>query len=358
MEMFGSKNSYPFRATLVSFLLAIMISMAAPAVPQDGRFEEIVVNFDIPKLINTDISVQYDVQTIYLPLLEVFRLLEANCVPDHEAGRIHGYIVSPQDSFSIDLKQGLIRSQGTESVLPPDEYLYNGNELYLDIDLMARLFKLVMQFDFSKLQVRMTLNQEFPAYQKLKRRLAQQKLLDKKEEIKETYPLPFHYENLNGGVADWMISTTPLGSRRTHYFSLGLGGMLLGGDITVSGNGDTRNGVDSKQLRYNWHYYLDHNRYLTQAELGAVFAGGIFSRRLDGLLLTNKPQVRRKYFQTIKLSGYLSEGWEVELYIDHRLTDFTYADRTGEYNFNVDIFYGASSITLKMYRPNGEFRTE
>ena len=168
MEMFGSKNSDPFRATLVSFLLAIMISMAAPAVPQDGRFEEIVVNFDIPKLINTDISVQYDGQTIYLPLLEVFRLLEANCVPDHEAGRIHGYIVSPQDSFSIDLKQGLIRSQGTESVLPPDEYLYNGNELYLDIDLMARLFKLVMQFDFSKLQVSMTLNQEFPAYQNLR----------------------------------------------------------------------------------------------------------------------------------------------------------------------------------------------
>ena len=358
MEMFGTKNIDPFRSMLVSLLLTVMIWLASPAAPQDGHFEEIVVNFDIPKLVNTDISVQYDGGTIYLPLMEVLRLLEANCVHDHEVGQIHGYIVSPQDSFDIDLKQGLARSRGTESVLSQDEYLYNGNELYLDIDLMARLFDLALQFDFSKLQVRMTLNQAFPAYQRLKRKLAQQKLLDKKDEIKEAYPLPFHYEYLNGGVADWMISTTPLGNRRTHYFSLGLGGMLLGGDITVSGNGDTRNGVDSRQLRYKWHYYLDHNHYLTQAELGAVFTGGIFSRRLDGLLLTNKPQVRRKFFQTIKLSGYLSEGWEVELYIDHRLTDFTYADHTGEYNFNVDIYYGASSITLKMYGPNGEFRTE
>ena len=358
MDLFRRTRTYRHTSAVASLLLTFLVWPASPAVSQNVHFEEIVVNFDIPKLINADISAQYDGQTVYLPLLEIFRLLEANSKHDQNTRQIRGYITSPKDAFEIDIELGTVRSLGTEFLLPEDSYMYDGYELYIRIDLMERYFGLAMQFDFSKLQVRLPLNQDFPAYQKLKRKLAQDKLLAKKEETREVYALPFRREYLKGGVADWMISTNPLGNRRTHYFSLGLGGMLLGGDVTVSGNGDTREGVDSRQLRYKWHYYFDNNRYLTQAELGEVFSGGIFSRRLDGFLLTNKPQVRRKYFQTIKLSGYLDEGWEVELYIDHRLTDFAYTDHTGEYNFNVDIYYGASSITLKMYGPNGEFKTE
>jgi hypothetical protein len=358
MDMFRYRKSDRFKTALIPLLLAAFILSMPPLAAQDSPFEEIVVNFDVPKLVNADISAQYDGQTLYLPLLEIFRLLEANSTHDQDARQIQGYICSPKDVFVVDVKQGTVKSLGLEFLLPQDGYLYNGYELYLRIDLLERYFKLTMQFDFSKLQVRLALNQDFPAYQKLKRKLAQQRLLAKKEESKEVYSVPFHREYLKGGVADWMISTNPLGNRRTHYFSLGLGGMLMGGDVTVSGTGDTRDGVDPKQLRYKWHYFVDDNHYLTQAELGEVFTGGMFSRRLDGLLLTNKPQVRRKYFQTIQLSGFLAEGWEVELYIDNRLTDYAYTDRTGEYNFNVDIYYGASSITMKMYGPNGEIKTE
>ena len=358
MDMFHSLEIKPRRSALPLLLLSAMVWLTSPAVPQNDHFEEIIVNFDVPKLVNTDISAQYDGQTVYLPLLEIFRLLEANARHDQSAKQIRGYIYSQKDAFDIDVEQGFVKSLGTEFLLPQEGYVYDGYELYIRIDLMERFFNLAMQFDFSKLLVRLPLNKDFPAYQKLKRKLAQEKLLTKKEEIREVYSLPFHREYLNGGVADWMISTNPLGNRRTHYFSLGLGGMLLGGDITLSGNGDTRNGFDSRQVRYKWHYYVDNNRYLTQAEVGEVFTGGIFSRRLDGLLVTNRPQVRRKYFQTIQLSGNLDEGWEVELYVDQRLTDFCHTGQTGEYNFNVDIYYGASSITLKMYGPNGEFKTE
>jgi len=68
--------------------------------------------------------------------------------------------------------------------------------------------------------------------------------------------------------------------------------------------------------------------------------------------------VERKYFQTINVNGNIGEGWEVELYIDQKLTDFQMTDQAGDYNFNVDIYYGASVITLKMYGPGGEIRSE
>lgn len=357
MDMFSGRNVLP-AGVLVFLMAATAGPLASQEGPQEIRFEEIVVNFDVPRLVNSDIFAQYDGAAIYLPLLDIFRLLEVNCAHDRDTRRISGYLYSKSDTYELDFIRGVVHSFGEESQLPRDGYMYDGHECYLRIDLMERFFNMPMQFDFSRLQVRLPLNPDFPAYQKLKRRLEQEKLLAGREEAHEVYSLAFRREYLMGGVADWTLSTNPLGNRRTHYYSLGLGAMLLGGDITVSGNGDTRTGIDSRQLRYKWHYYVDNNSYLTQVELGDVFIGGHFSRRLDGLMVTNRPQVRRKYFQTIDLSGYLGEGWEVELYVDHRLVDFTKTDHAGEYHFNLDIFYGASSITVKMYGPNGELRVE
>jgi len=77
-----------------------------------------------------------------------------------------------------------------------------------------------------------------------------------------------------------------------------------------------------------------------------------------GGLITNKPHVQRKYFQTVNLTGAPGAGWEVELYVNNQLSDVVYTDNTGEYNFQVDIIYGITEVTLKMYGPNGEIMTE
>ncbi|MCP4568766.1 MAG: hypothetical protein GY841_14405 [FCB group bacterium] len=353
--MFADQNIKFFGT--VGFLLAILLLPVSSAA-QETQYEEIVVNFDIPKLVNSDIFVQYDGQTLYIPLQEIFRLLEVVSDHDRETMRITGYMINKDDPFVMDFARGLVIRSGKEMPLARDGYIYDGQYCWLRMDLMETYFDLPMQFDFSKLQVRLPLNKEFPAFQKLKRKQAQEKLRTKKKVAREVYALPFNREYAKGGVADWMIATNPMGGRNVHYYGLNFGGMLMGGDITVSGNGDTKTGVELDQMRYKWHYYVNKNRYLTQVELGDVNVGGHFSRRLDGLKLTNRPQVRRKYFQTIDLSGNLGEGWEVELYVDNRLIDFTQTDNSGEYNFNLDIFYGASSIILKMYGPNGEIKIE
>ncbi|MEE9553651.1 MAG: hypothetical protein V3W18_05085, partial [candidate division Zixibacteria bacterium] len=126
----------------------------------------------------------------------------------------------------------------------------------------------------------------------------------------------------------------------------------------VSGGGNSITGFDNNQLGYKWHYYLGQNNYLSQIELGDVYTSGLLARQLKGALITNRPQTQRKFFQTINLSGQLEDGWEVELYINNQLTDFTYTDYSGEYDFNIEINYGTTDITLKMYGPNGEFLTE
>jgi len=358
MDMFRIKDMKTLRQVLFFIWPIIILCLSAPAIGQDAHFEEIVINFDVPKLINIDIFVQYGSQTVYIPLQEVFSILEINNNHAVESKRLYGYLFSKKDKYEIDIVRGTVTVMETEYPLPRDAYYYNSQELFLRIDLMELYFGLRMNFDFSKLTVTLALNKDFPAYQKLKRHQAQEKLAARKKKDRELYRLPFQREYFSGGIVDWTLSSNPIGNSSNHYFNLNLGGMVLGGDISMSGNGSTRDGFDSDQLRYQWHYYIDDNPYLTQVELGRVQTGGVFSRGLDGVLVTNKPQVRREYFQTINLSGYLGEGWEVELYIDNRLTDFVSTDHTGRYDFNVDIFYGASSITLKMYGPNGEIKIE
>jgi len=75
-------------------------------------------------------------------------------------------------------------------------------------------------------------------------------------------------------------------------------------------------------------------------------------------MITNKPQTNRTYFRTIRVEGQPGPDWEVELFLDRNLIDYTHTDQSGSYEFLVDINYGASLITIKMYGPNGEIKTE
>jgi hypothetical protein len=202
----------------------------------------------------------------------------------------------------------------------------------------------------------MKLDKDLPAWQRLQRKLAQQKLRRETVALQDVRRLPLNRHNLAGGTLDWTVSSNPL--EDDYFYDLTAGGMNLGGDLTIADSGTAGRGFESERFNPKWHYYFEDFNWITQAEVGDVITSGPLARSLDGGRVTNRPQVQRTYFQTLRLNGYLGEGWEVELYVDNRLTDFMYTDQNGEYNFNVDIVYGSSLITLKMYGPNGEIRTE
>ncbi|MCK4825511.1 hypothetical protein KA005_57720, partial [bacterium] len=210
---------------------------------------------------------------------------------------------------------------------------------------------------FSELQITLPLNEDFPAYQKLRRSLEHKRLKKEDDALKDIKRLPYKRSLLSGGVLDWSLSASPVGEG-TNYFGFNLGSMLLGGDLTVGGTGNSQSGFNEDQLRYRWHYYFDWSPYLSQAEIGDVYAGGILSRGLRGGMVTNKPQTQRTYFRTIRVEGHPGPDWEIELYLDHNLVDYTHTSQSGLYEFLVDINYGASLITVKMYGPNGEIRNE
>ncbi len=343
------------RIGAVALLVGALLSSTTYG--QERRLEEIVVNFEVRKLVDRDIFVWFDGQTIFVPVIGVFDLLDLNITADLPNRQLSGFLFSRDNKYRIDLQKNVAKLRGKEYSLTAADYYLTPIDLFLRVDLFEALFGLKLEFSFSALRVYTKLDKEFPLYKKLQRKQAHQRLREGEEVLKGVKTLPYLREYFKGGVVDWTLASNPLSSGQ-QYFGLTMGGMLLGGDLTVSGTGDTRTGLETDQVTYRWHYYFDKNRYLTQAELGHVQTSGALSRGLVGGLLTNRPQVERKYFQTINIYGNIGEGWEVELYVDQKLIDFVYTDKSGAYEFDIDIYYGASTIELKMYGPNGELRTE
>ena len=350
--------SYYIRRLAGCILVTIAVLVTgAPVSAQDEPYEEIVIGLEIPKLVHRDIIVQYDGRMIFLPLTEIFDMLDVNLEADFEERVFKGFLISRDNKYTLDLDKGQAKVGGQKYPLEPHRYILIPGELYLRLDAWRTLFGFDMTFDFSNLSVRIPLNKEFPSYQKLMREKARRRLHDEKIAISDVVEMGRTREKFKMGVADWIINASPVGGGGQN-FSLNAGAMILDGDFSIYGSGNSSTGFDASQLRYQWHYYLDDNRYLTQTDLGNINLGGMLSRNLDGVRVTNQPQIRRRFFQTIDVSGYLGEGWEVELYVNDRLTDFAYTDRNGEYNFMADVYYGGSRVSLKMYGPNGEIREE
>lgn len=341
---------------LILFVSGIVFAQRMPRAETRG-LEEIVVGFTVPRLLSEDLFVLWDGDEVYLPVTEVFGLLDLRIELNLNEGRTTGYVIDQDDDFEFNLVERWVRTDRGRTVLSDRDFAVSRDELYLRRDFFGRLFGLPMEFSFAALEVKLPLNEDFPAYQSLQRREAHKKLRSRETELRDIRFLPRRTQYLAGGALDWAVSATPVGGSG-QYANATLGGMILGGDFQVSGGGNTITGFDENQLDYRWHYFYDRSRWLTQIDLGHFSTSGLLSRSVVGGRVSNRPQVPRETFQTVHLSAYVGEDWEVELYRNNELVDFVYTDNSGYYNFTLDLHYGTAEVVLKMYGPNGEMRTE
>jgi hypothetical protein len=351
MRKFDLKYLGTALAAIVILIGGLFIARA------DAAMEEIVIRFEVPRLLQKDISAQYSNDQLYLPLVEIFSLLDIRVDIDSQHTAFTGDYLIKGNNFEINMAKAKAQFDGQTISLDSNISFLTPSDLFLRYDIYDSLFHLKIYFDFSEMRVYLPLNKDFPAYQILTRKQAHQDLLAAESAQKDIARIPRKKAKFEGGVADWALTTSPIGGG-SHYGSLNLGGMVFGGDMTLRASADSKTGFHSDQLDYRWHYYFENGKYFSQADLGMINTSGLIGRNLKGALLTNKPQIERKYFETINLGGHLGEGWEVELYVNNKLVDFAYTDQNGDYNFLVDIVYGASRVVLKMFGPEGQMETE
>lgn len=353
-----SSYAHTIKLAVLSVLVTLA-SMTPSSVAQSmpEGCEEIVVSFEVPHLLHQDIDAIYDGKILYLSVSELFGLLDINIETEIPGQRWSGIYVNRNRPYSIDVKRKEARVDGKGYTLADVDFKLFDNDVYLSLAAFSRLFGFDLKFYFSSLLVRLALDTDFPSYQKMKRRQEHKKLKSKKAAAKSIRHLPRHTQYFGGGVADWAVSGSPVGEGG-QYYSMAVGAMLMGGDLELSGSGNSDLGFDKHGMMYRWHYSFGQNSMISQGNLGHLPSTGFLSRRLIGASITNQPEIQRKVYQRTTIEGEIGEGWEVELYAGSRLVDFQITDMTGRYSFDVDINYGTTEILLKMYGPNGEIQTE
>jgi hypothetical protein len=102
---------------------------------------------------------------------------------------------------------------------------------------------------------------------------------------------------------------------------------------------------NEKQQRYLWRYVNNDFAPLRQIMAGKIHAGALSSlyNPVIGVQLTNTPTTYRRSFGTYLLSDHTEPGWTVELYVNNVLVDFTKADASGFFSFQVPSFMATPS---------------
>lgn len=145
-------------------------------------------------------------------------------------------------------------------------------------------------------------------------------------------------------------------------------GMLAGGlDVYASFFGDSENKNYNPRARITaGRTFLDEPKNalnLVNFEMGDVtgFNSTLFNNSANGrgVFASSFKDLVLSADKTIDISGPLSSGWEVELYLDNQLIAFRQAGINGRYSFtDIPVNYGLNRFKLVFYGPYGEIQTE
>lgn len=351
-------NAMVILATLlVSLIMLLPVKSYSQTDVQD--YEEITVFMMVQNIGAYEIDAIYSNDDVYLNLSTLFNLFKVNNVPSRGNDSITGFFLDENNRYSVNLQKMQAVIGKTRYEILPSEVIRTDFGLFLKSSLYGKLFGLNMSFNFRSLSVDLKTNHELPIIKELRREQMRKNLdrLSGKVIVDTTIYRKYHL--LRGGMADWSIISTQTENKETDTrASIGLGGELLGGELTAFLNYSSVTGFDDRQQQYKWRWVNNESPLIKQVSAGKIplRATSSIYAPVIGASITNTPTTFRRSFGTYILTDYTEPGWTVELYVNNILIDFATADASGLFSFNVPLVYGNSQVTLRFYGPWGEER--
>jgi hypothetical protein len=161
------------------------------------------------------------------------------------------------------------------------------------------------------------------------------------------------------GMADWgVIATQESGTTNNTRVNLGLGAIIAGGEANMFLNYSSNQPFDLAKQNYYWRHVNNDNKILRQVTAGKILTQSTSSLfdQVTGVQFTNTPTTYRRSFGTYTLSDKTEPEWTVELYVNNVLVNYTKADASGFFTFEVPMVYGNSIVKLRFFGPWGEER--
>lgn len=357
------RRNAPLKEIFIFFLfLFFIISFPHKLKAQNGKdnYEEISVFLVVQGIGGFDISAIYKDDQIFIPVSEIFQCLKINQKKSIDNDSISGFFLSESNKYYISYPGNSIfinnkLNQVTENELIKTE----SSGLALKIDQFGKLFGLDCKFDFSNLMIELKTSHELPVIRELRLEQIRRNISRLRGEIKVDTTFERKYHVFKGGMADWAVYSTQVNNGKTETRALlGLGGELLGGETNIEINYSSRSNFEKRQQQYSWRWANNNSKIVKQISVGKIHSNSVASiySPLIGTVITNTPTTYRRSFGTYAMTDFTEPGWSVELYINNVIVDFTTADASGFFKFDIPLVYGASNITVKFYGPWGEER--
>lgn len=322
-------------------------------------YEELALFVDVPNLGGRDMDILILDNEVYLPITDLFDFLMIRNIPSPNLDTITGFFVNQEATYLIDRKNNQIQYVDQMFTLQPGDLIRTETNLYLKGYYFGHIFGLDADFNFRTMSIRINPRMELPAIREM-RLLAMRKNMKRlvgEEEADTT--IGRNYPFFQFGMADWSANLTEqVNGQVDSRLSLALGSMLVGGEATVVINYNSFTPFTEKQQHYLWRYVNNDNRAVRQVMAGKIATGATSSifDPVVGAKVTNSSTKFRRSFGTYTLSDRTEPEWTVELYVNNVLVDFTTADASGFFTFEVPLVYGNTSVRLKFYGPYGEER--
>jgi len=327
---------------------------------EDADYDEIAVVLTVPRVGAVEISAAIRDEQVYLPVNEFFDFLKIRNKMSVGMDSVSGFFIQPKNFYLIDYTNNRIVFQGVSTDLSPGSMIRSETNLYLHSRYFGQVFGLHCTFNFRSLGVMLDTRHELPIIREMRLEQMRQNINKLKGEVRADTVLPRSYPLFHFGNADWsVISSQTTEGRLDTRVNLGLGAVIAGGETNISLLYDNNQPFREKQQQYLWRYANNDFRYLRQVMAGKIASQATSSiyAPVVGVQLTNTPTSFRRSFGSYTLSDRTEPGWTVELYVNNVLVDYTKADASGFFSFEVPLVYGNSAVLLKFYGPWGEERT-
>ena len=353
------------RRYICCFVLLLAISLfgsftlIAQSPDDDYYFDELTVSVSIPRVGTGEVPAAIKGEDAFISVTDLFNLLKIKVEYSSGFDTISGFIVSEDALYTIIRQEHRIEFKKKNYPFTPQDFIRTETTLYINTKLFA-LFGLELAFNFRSLGVVLNTQVDLPIIREIRLQEMRKNLNRIQGEVVPDTVYRQGGKFFNLGSIDWnLYSNQRVGEDSDARLNLGIGTHFLGGEANLTLNYGTNSSFNIREQNYIWKYANNQNKVVRQISAGRVGSSGKvqLSAPIVGVSLSNTPTTYRRSFGTYVLSEMTEPHWTVELYVNNVLVDYTQADASGFFSFEVPLVYGETSVKLQFYGPYGEERS-
>ncbi len=346
---------------LCNFLKIYLLIGLVIVLPVRAEYEEVIVDPTInSKYWSVGLVGIYEDNELFLPLNDYANFLGIYVKDKKSKDIISGYFMNENNTFEFNLDN---LDDNTKKIIDNTVYI---NSKYLD-----NILGTTTDYDYSRMIIDIKSEKELPPLMKLN---AEKRRGDIKQ---KTESIPFSAYDFDNRLFSLPVFDFSYGynysngpdqeptSNQNHF--LDISALMFGLDSRLSVFADGGLNIHNEELRFVMsRTFLDNSKKflgISQIQMGDIY--GLNNNILSsggsgrGISVSSFKDLVVSSDKNITISGALSPGWEVELFLGTQLIGFRQDGAQGIYNFeDIPVHYGLNEFKLVFYGPYGERHEE